>query len=226
MSNEIPMDVRTSEVIVCALWFRKGKRNINVFLQAFVANINKISDLGISCTIQGEVRLVKPYTICCVDSAARAPMQGITQYNTFFWLQLVSPSRRMGTKRGEYWWLYNIYFFIIPMPEERNKQNMLKCMQLLVNPSYCENSSYVQIANLADAGIDPIYSNPSHPCSQQQQVLIRNLQNDSDDLSSTFGVKRVLTLINLKNFYIVWFCTRLYALRSFRYSFTICEILV
>ena len=63
------MDVRTSEVIVCALWFGKDKPDMYVFLQAFVANINKISDLGISCTIQGEVRLVKPYTICCCSYA-------------------------------------------------------------------------------------------------------------------------------------------------------------
>ena len=82
--NEIPMDVRTSEVIVCALWVGKDKPDMNVFLQTFLANMNQISDLGISCTIQGEVRLAKPYTICCVDSAAWAPMQVITQCNTFF----------------------------------------------------------------------------------------------------------------------------------------------
>ena len=73
---------------------------------------------------------------------------------------------------------------------------MLKCMELLVNSLYCENSSSVQIANLADDGIDPIYLNPFYPCSQEQQVLIRNLQNDSEYLSSTLGVKRASTIIN------------------------------
>ena len=77
------MDIRTSEVIVCALWFGKGKPDMNIFLQAFVANMNQMSDLEISCTIQGEVRLVKPYTICCVDSVAQASVQGINTTQRF-----------------------------------------------------------------------------------------------------------------------------------------------
>ena len=61
--NEIPMDIRTSEAIICALWFGKGKPVINVFLRAFVEELNEMSDTGIPCIIQGETRIIKPYPI-------------------------------------------------------------------------------------------------------------------------------------------------------------------
>ena len=48
------MDVKTSEVVVCAFGFGKDKPDMNVFLQTFVSNMNQIFDLGISCTIQGQ----------------------------------------------------------------------------------------------------------------------------------------------------------------------------
>lgn len=83
--NELPFDVRTAKPIVCGIWFGKNKPDMNVFLTPYIVHMNKLSNDGIQCTIANEVRTIKVFTICCcVDSVARAPMQGIVQYNGYF----------------------------------------------------------------------------------------------------------------------------------------------
>ncbi|XP_067203731.1 uncharacterized protein [Linepithema humile] len=83
--NELPLDVRTSRPIVCGIWFGKDKPNMNIFLKPYVVHMNKLSNNGVRCTIANEVRIIKVFTLCCcVDSVARAPMQGIVQYNGYF----------------------------------------------------------------------------------------------------------------------------------------------
>ena len=80
--NETPLNIRISKTIVFALWFGKNKPDMSVFQNAFVDEINDLSKSGIPCTILGEERLVIPYALCCcVDTVARAPMQGIVQFN-------------------------------------------------------------------------------------------------------------------------------------------------
>lgn len=75
MINELPIEVRTTETTVSALWFGKSKPDMNVLLKGFVNDMNKLTDSGLKCCIQGELRLIKPYAICCcVDSVARPPM--------------------------------------------------------------------------------------------------------------------------------------------------------
>lgn len=78
MVNELPIEVRTSELLVLALWFSKSKSDMNVFLQGFVNEMNELSNTGVVCSILEECRLIKPFAICCsVDSVARPPMQGV-----------------------------------------------------------------------------------------------------------------------------------------------------
>ena len=82
MINELPISIRTSELIVVALWFGKNKPDMNVFLKPFVEDMNKLSDHGIKCHINNEERIIKVFSlVSCVDSVARAPMQGLTQFN-------------------------------------------------------------------------------------------------------------------------------------------------
>lgn len=52
---------------------------MNIFLKPFVQNMNKLWDDGIKCKIADEERIIKVFCLdCCVNSVARAPMQGIT----------------------------------------------------------------------------------------------------------------------------------------------------
>lgn len=51
-------------------------------MKPFRDMMNNISTSGIECVIGGESRLIKVYGVsCCVDAVARAPMQGIKQFN-------------------------------------------------------------------------------------------------------------------------------------------------
>ncbi|XP_043481109.1 uncharacterized protein LOC122510490 [Leptopilina heterotoma] len=80
--NELPYQVRTNELILCALWFGKSKPNMNVFLKPFVANMNKLSAEGVKCKVKEKVLSVKVYSLCCcVDSICRPTMQGFCQFN-------------------------------------------------------------------------------------------------------------------------------------------------
>ncbi|KAL7307604.1 hypothetical protein TKK_0000292 [Trichogramma kaykai] len=85
MVNEIPPQERFKNIITCAIWFNRKKPDMKSFLKEFVLMINNISNKGISCTIMGKKLDLKLYSlVCCVDSVARAPMQGLTQFNGKF----------------------------------------------------------------------------------------------------------------------------------------------
>ena len=79
MINELPQHIRTNKQVVCGLMFTKTKPDMTAFLDKFVDLINECSISFIE--VNGEHH-VKLYVIsCCVDSSARAPVQGLTQYN-------------------------------------------------------------------------------------------------------------------------------------------------
>ena len=85
MINELPINVRQNKTITWALWFGKNKPNMDIFLSAFAESMNEFSSDGIPCAILNEVKKIKLYPICCcVDSVARAPMQGLIQFNGRF----------------------------------------------------------------------------------------------------------------------------------------------
>ncbi|XP_051153467.1 uncharacterized protein LOC127276837 isoform X2 [Leptopilina boulardi] len=82
MLNELPFSVKTNNLIVVGLWFSKKKPEMNVFLEPFVTKMNELGDEGIPCTINNKEDRVKVFClVCCVDSIARAPMLGLTQFN-------------------------------------------------------------------------------------------------------------------------------------------------
>lgn len=85
MVNEIPPQDRLNSLIPCGLWFNRKKPNMMIFLDPFVDMMNNKVSKGIRCSIKGEERIIKGYTLIgCVDTVARAPMQGIKQFNGKF----------------------------------------------------------------------------------------------------------------------------------------------
>ena len=85
MVNELPAQIRANKLITCGLWFHKKKPQMTIFLDKFVDIKNKVTCNGIPCTISGEKRSLRLFVLsCCVDSVARAPVQGITQFNGKF----------------------------------------------------------------------------------------------------------------------------------------------
>lgn len=96
MLNKLRAEHRFNHLIVCGLWFGKCKPQMSIFLDSFVEKMNEISNSGIRCSIKGGTLTIKLYAlICCVDTVARAPMNGTMQFNAFFWLRLVFAFRRM-----------------------------------------------------------------------------------------------------------------------------------
>ena len=82
MVNELPYNVRTKELVLVGLWFGKDKPDMNVFLAPFVEHMNQLSTTGIECNINGIRRCIRLFPlVCCVDSVARAPVQGFVQFN-------------------------------------------------------------------------------------------------------------------------------------------------
>ncbi|XP_031781065.1 uncharacterized protein LOC116416480 isoform X1 [Nasonia vitripennis] len=79
MINELPKEIRTNKLVVCGLLFTNKKPNMTVFLDKFVDLVNKCR---VPIKIKNEQRTLKIYVqTCCVDAVARAPVQGLTQYN-------------------------------------------------------------------------------------------------------------------------------------------------
>ena len=80
--NEMPYNKRTAKSLVCGIWFGRDKTDMNIFLRPFVEYMNELSTIGIKCIINNEQRDIKIFTLCCcVNSVARASMQGIHQFN-------------------------------------------------------------------------------------------------------------------------------------------------
>lgn len=85
MLNELPVNTKLSTPITFGIWFGDSKPNMNVFLKPFVAQMNELARTGVKCHVAGEEKVVKVFALCCcVDSAARAPIQGISQWNGNF----------------------------------------------------------------------------------------------------------------------------------------------
>lgn len=56
MINELPIEVRTAETIICALWFGKSKPDMNALMEGFVNTMNEFTNCGVECNIEGEIR--------------------------------------------------------------------------------------------------------------------------------------------------------------------------
>ncbi|XP_046396470.1 uncharacterized protein LOC124163543 isoform X1 [Ischnura elegans] len=85
MINELKLEVRSSNIILAGLWYGREKERVDIFLKPFVDEMNFLLKSGISLEISGVMRHFKVVAICCcVDSIARAPMQGITGVGGYY----------------------------------------------------------------------------------------------------------------------------------------------
>lgn len=80
--NEIPVQERLDSPIEVGIWVGMSKPEMSVFLEAFVDHMNMHAESGILCTIKGEDRHIKMFSLVSpVDNIARAPMNGTKQFN-------------------------------------------------------------------------------------------------------------------------------------------------
>ena len=58
---------------------------MNTFLTPFVNNLNKLGTDGVKCIVNGVPKSIRLFALCCcVDSVARAPLEGLRQFNGYF----------------------------------------------------------------------------------------------------------------------------------------------
>lgn len=83
--NEVPIMQRGDKLVLAALWFGKKKPDMSIFLDVFVEKMEGLAQNGFVLDHEGQPKLFKAYCICCaVDSVARAPMQGVMQFNAYY----------------------------------------------------------------------------------------------------------------------------------------------
>ena len=119
MLNEIPVEARFRNLIVTGLWFGRDKPDMSIFLKMFTDSMNILSTEGIICLINGEQQCIKLYAlVSCVDTIARAPMNGTIQFNGHFgcdWCE----------HRGEYFGGSMRYPFRLPRPVDRDAKSTI-----------------------------------------------------------------------------------------------------
>ncbi|CAN8006934.1 unnamed protein product [Ixodes hexagonus] len=121
--NEIPAKDRMNNLVLAALWFGKGKPRMNMFQKAFVDIMQNLSDTGFPLNFKGKTETFRAFCICsAVDSVARAPMQGIMQFNGYYGCNwCLHPGIRVGSSLK--------YPVQTIDPEERTDEQMFDDMQ-------------------------------------------------------------------------------------------------
>lgn len=91
--------------------------------------MNQLSNIGIECKIKNEKRIVKPYVlVACVDSVARAPMQGHTQFNGKFGCSWCMHP-------GEWFAVSMRYPILLDYPEQRTHSQTIGFMHFITDNS-------------------------------------------------------------------------------------------
>lgn len=83
--HQLPFEFRSKNIITCGLWIGNKKPEMIQFLSVFVDFIKNLNNTGIHLTLNDTKRVLKLYILMvCVDTVARAPMNGTLQFNAHF----------------------------------------------------------------------------------------------------------------------------------------------
>lgn len=83
--NELPPRLRWKNVLMPLLWYGNEHPDMTLLLQAFVSQMKKLNESGVTWTFGDQQICSKVFCICCcADSPAKASMQHMMQYNGYF----------------------------------------------------------------------------------------------------------------------------------------------
>ena len=132
MINEVVPEKRSSFILLHSLWFGCQKPVMSSFLMPFITDMNDLSHNGITWTDNtGEEHSTKWFVLLAVvDSVARAPLQGIKQFNGEYGCSFCHHpgqvvAKGLGTTR--------VFPLKVPLPEKRTQQNMRQNAEESVN---------------------------------------------------------------------------------------------
>lgn len=123
MINELDVSSRRKHMILAGLWYGKIKPNMDVFLTTFVDIMIDLRTKGIKVKVDNKEKTVKLFCLCCcVDTVARAPMQGIIGVNGYYccsWCETEGENDVDAVK----------YPFEFPFPPDRTEESFEQCYQ-------------------------------------------------------------------------------------------------
>lgn len=135
--NELPIQIRMQEPMLCGLWFGKGHANMEIFLKPLVQYQRKLSQEGVNVTLSNKKVNLKFDVICaCADSPARADMQGISHhsgYHSCSWCYIEGKSiKSKSKKKGSSVKFPSAYLEKEPKPrtEHRMQRHLRKAAEL------------------------------------------------------------------------------------------------
>ena len=101
--------------------------------------MNKLSDEGFQCNINGLMRQLKLFCLtACVDTIARAPMNGTMQFNGKFGCDwCYHPGKYYGTMK---------YPIVNLRPKDRNHEDMINDIKSAINNNI--NNVFVTITSI------------------------------------------------------------------------------
>lgn len=136
MINELNCRQRRKNVILAGLWYGKVKPRFDVFMKPFVSIMNDLESNGLSVVINGQEKNIKFIALCCcVDSVARAPLQGIKLVNGYHCCSWC-------TIKGEFVEGTVKYTVSVPDAEPRSEVGLLNCFEQCIDAD--ENNLGVQ----------------------------------------------------------------------------------
>nr|XP_054775430.1 uncharacterized protein LOC129283847 [Lytechinus pictus] len=85
MINELPPRLRFKNLILAGVWFGDVEPKMEIFLQEFATEANKLAEEGIFWMNEGSRIHSKLFGLCCcADAPARAAMQNTMKFNGYF----------------------------------------------------------------------------------------------------------------------------------------------
>lgn len=82
---DLPLHLRSKYTMIAGLYIGNKDPPLNLFMEPFVEEANKMSEEGVSWDLNGTPQVAKAFFVCCcVDSAARHQLLNMKKYNGLF----------------------------------------------------------------------------------------------------------------------------------------------
>ena len=142
--TELSYKIRRNHTVLVGMWFGKKKPSFQTFLTPFVDQCNQLSTEGLSWNVNGLCLNSRVFfVIIAADSVARAPLQGLKQFNGKFGCPFCynpGKSLKITTKEGgsKFKWIYP------PLNAEQRTVSTwrkdLQCLQKLMETNSNQNN--------------------------------------------------------------------------------------
>lgn len=147
--NELDYDLRRKHTILAGLWFNDSKPNFKLFLDPLINQSNQLSKEGIQWNFNGvEIKSKIFFPMLAADSVARAPLQGINQFNGEYscpWCQAKGLNLSTGDRSHK--WIFPPTEIAANRNKEHFFNQLLELRDLLSTGSSISNRYGIKLAS-------------------------------------------------------------------------------